>query len=120
MGLLFIKNKELRLVGIWTPIGHAQATAAVMRVVGMKFVGKCYLVAPDGGFISSHMGRIAPLSHEALNIAVEDGAIVLSSGGQGEEIKGSPRAGVAKDLAFDVADRSVDSDRHEECRKLLT
>jgi hypothetical protein len=91
-----------------------------MRVVGMKFVGKCYLVAPDGGFISSHMGRIAPLGHETFDIAVEDGAIVLSSGGQGEEIKGSPRAGIAKDLAFDVADRSVDSDRHEECRKWLT
>lgn len=85
----------------------------------MKLVRESDLGAPDGGFISSHMGRITTLGHKAFNIAVEDGAIVLAAGGQGEEIKGSPRAGIAKDLTFDVADRSVDSDRHEECRKLL-
>lgn len=104
MGLLFIKNKELRLVGIGTPIGHAQATATVMRVVGMKLVREGDFVAPDGGFISSHMSRIATLGHEAFNVAVENSAIVLASGGQGEEIKGSPRASIAKDLGFDVAD----------------
>jgi hypothetical protein len=85
-----------------------------MRVVGMKLVWERDFITPDGGFISSHMSRITALGHKAFNVAVENGAIVLASGRQGEEIKGSPGAGIAKDLAFDVADRSVDCDRHDE------
>lgn len=78
----------------------------------MEFVGKGNVVAPDGGFLSGNVGRVTPLHHEPADVAMKDRSVVSARRRQSEKVKGGARAGVAKDLAFQIPVRRVDCDRH--------
>lgn len=69
------------------------------------------LGAPDGGASLAGTGGVAALDHEALDVAVEDGAVVVAAGAEGQEIL--RRAGhlVAEHLALDVAQVRVQRHR---------
>jgi hypothetical protein len=99
-------------IGIGTSVSHGKSSATVVQIVGMKFIGKGHFVSPNGRFVSRYVGRISALNHETTDISMENGSIVLSRCGQGQEIKGGARTSVAKDFAFQVSDGGVDSDRH--------
>jgi hypothetical protein len=58
------------------------------------------------------MGGISALHHEALDIAMENGAIVLAGGGERQEIKGGPGASITKDFAFEITDRCMNRNGH--------
>jgi hypothetical protein len=92
------------------PIEHSQWAAGEKRdhqsdqwyLEGLpELVGE--LGAPDGGAALAGAGGVAALDHEALDVAVEDGAVVVAAGAEGQEVL--RRAGhlVAEHLALDVA-----------------
>jgi hypothetical protein len=69
------------------------------------------LGAPDGGTALAGAGGVAALDHEALDVAVEDSAVVVTAGAEGQEVL--RRAGhlVAEHLALDVAQVRVQRHR---------
>lgn len=69
------------------------------------------LGAPDGCPALAGAGGVAALDHEALDVAVEDGAVVVAAGAEGQEVL--RRAGhlVAEHLALDVAQVRVQRHR---------
>jgi hypothetical protein len=69
------------------------------------------LGAPDGGAALAGAGGVAALDHEALDVAVEDGAVVVTTGAEGQEVL--RRAGhlIAEHLALDVAQVRVQRHR---------
>ena len=69
------------------------------------------LGAPDGAHCIAGADAIASLYHEALDVAVEHGAVVVAAGAEGKEV--IRRAGhlVAEHLALDVAQVRVQRHR---------
>jgi hypothetical protein len=69
------------------------------------------LGAPDGGAALAGAGGVAALDHEALDVSVEHGAVVVAAGAEGQEVL--RRAGhlVAEHLALDVAQVRVQRHR---------
>jgi hypothetical protein len=113
MRLLLVENKELRLVGIGTSIGHTKLSSLIVRVVGVKLIGKLNFISPNGGFLASDMSGIATLNHEALDVSMEDRVVILSRGTKRKEIKASPWASVTEDLDFQVPHACMKSNRHD-------
>lgn len=100
-------------VGIRPPIGHRQPSPTIMLIVGMEFVRKGHVVAPNGGFVSGNVRRVAALYHKATDVAMKDGPIVFAGCRQGQKVKGGTGTGITKDFAFQVAHCGVDSNRHD-------
>ena len=78
----------------------------------MEFVGKGHVVAPNRGFLSRDVGCVSPLHHKPANIPMKYRSVVLARRRQCEKVKGGSRAGIAKDLAFQIPVRRVNSNRH--------
>jgi hypothetical protein len=53
--------REIYLVRVGPPVGHREPPTSVVHVVGMEFVRKSDLVAPDGRFVARHSRGIASL-----------------------------------------------------------
>ena len=96
----FISFRFTYLVGVWPSVRHGESPAAIVLVVGMKFVRKGDIVSPDRRFLSRGVGRVPSLNHKPANVSVEYRPGVLASRSEGQKVKGRPRAGVAVDLAF--------------------
>lgn len=112
VGLGLVEDEELGLVGVGTAVGHTETAPAVVFVVGVEFVRKGDVVSPDAGFLSRHVRRVSPLDHEAPDVPVEDGPVVLAGRRQSQEIEGRPGTGVAEDLGLDVPVGGMNGYRH--------
>lgn len=78
----------------------------------MEFVGKGNIVAPNRGFLSGDVGRVSALHHKPANVPMKYGSVVLAGRRQCEKVKGGSRAGIAKDLAFQIPVCRVNCNRH--------
>jgi len=103
-------DKELRTVGVWSSIGHAEdAGASVLELE----VFVLELVAIDGLASSSVVvGEVSALAHEVGDHAVEGGSLVahsLFTSAKSTEILGGPGDHIRSQLHDDAAHRAASS-----------
>jgi hypothetical protein len=90
--------------------GFNRETNQTTNLEGLpELVGE--LGAPDGGAALAGAGGVAALDHEALDVAVEDGAVVVAAGAEGQEVLRRTGHLVAEHLALDVAQVRVQRHR---------
>ena len=101
VGLRAKRKKKLRPIRVRPLVGHRQHSSRIMGVVRVELIRKG--AAPDRLAALARSRRVAALDHEARHEAVEGRAVVRAGRGQGQEIEGAARRGVASQFQFEVA-----------------
>ena len=114
VGLLFVQDEKLGFVGVGTTVRHAQPTPTVVFVVRMELVGKGHVVPPNTGLFPRDVRGVSSLDHKALDVAMENCSVVLARSRQRQEVKGSSRACITENLAFEISDCRMDCHRHDD------
>jgi len=106
--LLGIGDEELRFVGVRPRVGHGHHSSSAELECSSNLVRE--RLVPDRVAALALASWISCLSHEACNVAVEDAAIVIVRGTQGEEVLCCPWCCLAEDLDLELAQRGVERD----------
>lgn len=99
-------DKELarRTIGHGCP-GHGDGVAIVGKIVGR------FVLDRRAGLLRLHrLAHSAPLDHETLDDAVEDGAVVVAVSGVLDEVLGADRRLLGVELQFDLTQVGLDRD----------
>jgi len=92
--IIYMHDKELRTVGVWTGIGHGNGPGRV--AVPVKFRRGIDLIikaaTPDGLTPPSGSGWVPALDHKPFDDPVEDDSIIVALVGQGDKIFGRFRS----------------------------
>lgn len=107
--LLGVGDEELAPVGVGPAVRHRHHPAGVVLERLPELVGE--LLPPDRGAPLPRARRVAALDHEPLDVAVEDGAVVVAARAQRQEVLRRPRRLVAEHLALDVPEIRVQRHR---------
>lgn len=103
-----VRDEELAGIRVWAAVGHRHHAALVVPQVVLELVVE--LAIPDGRAALAGAGRVARLHDEALDVAMEQVAVVVVAGAQREEVLARLRAVLAEQLQLDVADIGVQGD----------
>ena len=112
VGAGLVRNEELGAIGVRSRVCHGDHPPARVFQRVDDFVGELAVWGGVDGLATLARARgIAALDHKPLDVAVEEGAVVVPRGGQGQEVGGGPRHLLAVDLQLDVAQRGVQRHR---------
>ena len=108
--MLGVGDEELRRVRVGPRVGHRKDPPPRVLILRVYLVAK--LTPPDRVAALASARRVSTLQHEALDVAVEERAIVVIGGAECEEVECGARHRVAEDLHLDVPMIRVERHRH--------
>lgn len=109
MRLRCVRDEKLAGIRIRSAVRHRHHAAFVVPQIVVELVLE--LAIPDRCAALAAATGIARLHNEALDVAMEQAAVVVVAGAQREEVLARFRAILAEELQFDVADIGVKGDR---------